>query len=254
MTDTDPLDRVLANLSPSGAWKMLRDWFLPRSIATQVKWSDAFDAVKIQKGEEPMIVFTRVDKIASTLASLGVPKSEGDENRKLVRVLTDDYEIEQRTLLYRDEITRADVENIVRQRYLRLPLSKGKNVGQALFSGGVARGGCGDGRGGSRDGGRGSNRNNSRSRNKGLANAGASEGSEGSSNPPAHKPTIPQTEYDKAKGKSTRCLEPGHMRYSARLEPPRRERLTGVHRDITAAVRLCAVLRMLFLVVVMTPV
>ena len=93
---------------------MLRDWFLPRSIATQVKWSDTFDDVKMKKGEEPMTFFSRVDMIANTLASLGVPKSEGDINRKLVRVLTDDYEVEQRTLLYRDEITRALIENIVR--------------------------------------------------------------------------------------------------------------------------------------------
>ena len=27
--------------------EMIRDWFLPRSIATIVKWSDAFDAVNM---------------------------------------------------------------------------------------------------------------------------------------------------------------------------------------------------------------
>ena len=31
-----------------------------------------------------MSFFSRVDKITSTLASLGVPKSEGDMNQKLV--------------------------------------------------------------------------------------------------------------------------------------------------------------------------
>ena len=80
-----------------------------------------------------MKFFSRVDEIVGTLASLGVPKSEGDVNRKLVRVLTADYEIEQRTLLYRDEITRAEIESIVRQRHLSLPVPKGKNLGQALF-------------------------------------------------------------------------------------------------------------------------
>ena len=49
---------------------MFRDWFLPRSIATQVKESDAFDAIKMEKGEEPMKFFSRVDKIVSTLARL----------------------------------------------------------------------------------------------------------------------------------------------------------------------------------------
>ena len=51
MTDTDLLDRVFARKSPSGAWRMLRDWFLPKSVATEVKWSDAFDAVQIENGE-----------------------------------------------------------------------------------------------------------------------------------------------------------------------------------------------------------
>ena len=184
MTDTDLLKRVFARQSPSGAWRMVRDWFLRISVATQVKWSDAFDVVHMEKGEEPMKLFSRVDKIVGTLASLGVPKSEGDVNRRLLRVLTADYEIEQRTLLYRDEITRAEIESIVRQRHLRLPVSKGNTVGQALFSNGVARGSRGGGRGGSRGGGRGSNRNNVRSRNKGSANADASQGSEGNSSPP----------------------------------------------------------------------
>ena len=228
MTDTDLLDRVFARQSPSGAWRMLRDWFLPKSVATQVKWSDAFDAVQMEKGEEPMKFFSRVDKIVGTLASLGVPKSEGEVNRKLVRVLTADYEIEQRTLLYRDEITRAEIESIVRQRHLRLPVPKGKNVGQALFSNGTARGGRGGGRGGNRGGGRGSNRNNVRSRNKGSANADASQGSEGSSSPPTPKQTIPQSEYDKVKGKCIRCLEPGHMWYQCKARvTPASERTSG---------------------------
>ena len=67
MTDTDLLDRVFARQSPSGAWRMLRDWFLPKSVATQVKRSDAFDAVQMEKGEEPMKFFSRVDKIVGTL-------------------------------------------------------------------------------------------------------------------------------------------------------------------------------------------
>ena len=72
MTDIDLLDRVFAKQSPSGAWKILRDWFLPKSIAMQVKSSDACDTVKMEKGEEPMKFFSRVDKIASSLASLRV--------------------------------------------------------------------------------------------------------------------------------------------------------------------------------------
>ena len=63
-----------------------------------------------------------------------MPKSEGDVNRILARELTADYEIEQRTLLHRDEINRAEIENIVRQTHLRLPVSTGEDVGQALWT------------------------------------------------------------------------------------------------------------------------
>ena len=96
---------------------MLRDWFRPRSIATRVKWSDASDAVQMEKGEEPMKFFSLEDKIVGTLDSLGEPKSEGDVHRKFVRVMTVDYKIEQHALLCRDEISRADIVNIVRQSH-----------------------------------------------------------------------------------------------------------------------------------------
>ena len=62
--------------------------------------------------------FSRVDKVDDIVTSFGEPKSVGDVNRNLVRVLTSDYEVEQRTLFYRDEISPAQVENIVRQRHL----------------------------------------------------------------------------------------------------------------------------------------
>ena len=45
---------------------------------------------------------------------LGVLKYVGEVNRKLIRVLITDYDMEQITLLYRDEISRAEIENIVR--------------------------------------------------------------------------------------------------------------------------------------------
>ena len=159
MSDTNLLDRIFATQSPSGGWRMLQDCFFPRSMADQVKWSDAFEAVRMEKGEEPMKFFSRVDKVVGILASLGVSKSEGDVNRKLVRTLTPDYEMEQRMVLYRENVSRAEIEAIVRQRYLNLPASKGKSVGQALFSNGAARGG----RGGGPGGGRGQNRTRGRS-------------------------------------------------------------------------------------------
>ena len=42
---------------------MLCDCFMPKAMAEQVKWSVAFDSAKMEKGEEPMRYFSRIDKI-----------------------------------------------------------------------------------------------------------------------------------------------------------------------------------------------
>ena len=99
-----------------------------------------------------------------------------------------------------------------------------------LFSNDAARGGRGGGREGSRGGGRGSNRNNVRSRNKVSANADASQGNEGSGSPTIPKRTIPQSEYDKVKGTSIRCLDPGQMWYPGFGEDVWR-RCTGIEQQ-----------------------
>ena len=60
-----------------------------------------------------------------------------DVNLKIVEVLTDDYKFEQRTILYREIITRAEIEAIVRQRHTimtRGASTKDRNVGQALIA------------------------------------------------------------------------------------------------------------------------
>ena len=84
----------------------------------------------------------RIDKNTGVLASLGVAKTVADENRKIITTLTSDYEMEERTILYREDVTRSEIESIIRQRHLRLPESKGKNVGQALFEWGYSRWSC----------------------------------------------------------------------------------------------------------------
>lgn len=89
---------------------MLRDWFMPISTAIQVQWWDALGTVAMEIGGELVFCFSRVDKLS---CSLGVPTSVGDVSRKLIRVLTNDYDIKQRTLFYHVETSRACIENIV---------------------------------------------------------------------------------------------------------------------------------------------
>lgn len=55
----------------------------------------------MQRGEDPMKLFSRTDEIVSILKTLEETVSETNVNRKLVRALTSDYEMEQRTILYK---------------------------------------------------------------------------------------------------------------------------------------------------------
>ena len=116
---------------------MLCDWLLPKPLSEKSKRKRQFNELVMEKKEEPIRFFTRVDKIVDVLGSLGVYLPVEDVNLKIVEVLTDDYEFEQRMILYRDDITRAEIEAIVRQRYTimsRGASSKVRNVGQALVA------------------------------------------------------------------------------------------------------------------------
>ena len=72
---------------------MLCDWFMPKTMAEQVKCSVAFDSAKMEKREEPMKYFGRIDKIVGVLASLGVVQTVAEVNSKIILTLTLDYEI-----------------------------------------------------------------------------------------------------------------------------------------------------------------
>ena len=189
-----------------------------------------------------MKYFGRMGKIVGALASLGVVKTVSDVNcKKIIMSLTSDYEIEERTILYLEDVTRGKIESIIRQRHLRLPASKGKNVGQALFWNGVVRGG--------RPGRR---RHRSNGKPRGGSDT-ASKNSQGSSssNPPA--PTQdPLSAFDKVKEKCIHCSgTPGtSARLASYLLQSRHQ--AEVRKARTTAVRLCVVLRSACLVLTMT--
>ena len=60
-----------------------------------------------------MKFFDRIDKTVGVLASLGVAKTVVDANREIIMTLTSDYEMEERTILYREDVTRAEIESII---------------------------------------------------------------------------------------------------------------------------------------------
>ena len=77
--------------------RMLCDWFLPETLSEKSKWKRQFNELVMEKKEEPMKFFARVDKVVGVLGSLGAHMPVEDVNLKIVEVLTDDYEFEQRT-------------------------------------------------------------------------------------------------------------------------------------------------------------
>ena len=197
----------------------------------------------MEKGEEPMKYFGRIYKIVGVLASLGVVKSATDVNRKIIMTLTSDYEIEERTILYREDVTRAEIESIIRQRYLRLPAPKGNGVGQALFLNGAARGGRA---------GRGRHRSSGKPRGGSDTASKNSQGSS-SSNPqaPTRKPPQRSTTSRENAFVAWNSGTPGP---SARLASPLHQsrHQAEVRKARTTAVRLCVVLRSACLLLTMT--
>ena len=99
-TDRMLLSRVLNTNFPGSGWCMLSNWFLPKTLCEKFKRNRQFDGLVKGRREEPMRFFARVDKIVGVLGSLGVHLPTEDVNLKIVEVLTDDYEFEQRTILY----------------------------------------------------------------------------------------------------------------------------------------------------------
>ena len=72
ITDRELLSRVFDTNSPSVAWRMLKDWFLPQTLAEKSKCKRQFNDLVMEKKEEPMRYFARVNKIVGVLGSLGV--------------------------------------------------------------------------------------------------------------------------------------------------------------------------------------
>ena len=119
--------------------------------------------------------------------------------------------------MYRETVTRAEIESIIQQQYLRLSATKGKDVGQALFLNAAAQGGRA---------GRGRHRSNGKQTSGSDTASNNSQGSS-SSNPPA--PTHnPPSAFNKVKRKCILCMEPGHKwsQCKARI-PPAPEQTSG---------------------------
>ena len=93
----------------------------------------SFRLRKIRKGEEPMKYFHRIDKIVGVLASLGVVKTVADVNRNIIMSLTSDYKMEERTSLYRENVTRAEITSIIPHGTCSFPRRRARTWARRYF-------------------------------------------------------------------------------------------------------------------------
>ncbi|CAN0463606.1 unnamed protein product, partial [Scytosiphon promiscuus] len=89
--DPPVLMKMLESKSPSGAWKIMTDFYMPQTIMERRRKTIEFDAVKMVEGEDPVEYFSRIDRAAQTLTMLGGNKDEEEVNVHLVQNLSPLY-------------------------------------------------------------------------------------------------------------------------------------------------------------------
>ena len=144
-------------------------------------------------------IFRACRNYCRCLGSLGAHLPTEDVDLKIVEVLTHDYEFEQRTILYKYNITRAEIEAVVRQTNTILSRgasTKVRNVGQALIANKPGR----------------RNRKKEGNGKGGRAGKGISDDVVAANN--LNSSSTKVRKYDDMRNMSHRCLEPGHRRFN----------------------------------------
>ena len=100
------------------AWYVTAGWGLPTSDAEKALLVRQLETVQMEVGEDPKIYFARVDKLLSTLKSVGIVKEEREIVRIIILNLSDESMVEKRSYpLTMPNISRFEVEEAVRTSY-----------------------------------------------------------------------------------------------------------------------------------------
>ena len=101
--ETDPpvLMNVLEAKSSSGAWKIMTDFYMPKSIMERRRKTVEFDAVKMVEGDDPVECFSRIDQAVQTLTMLGGNKDEDKVNVHIVQSLSPLKYVDKKIMLSR---------------------------------------------------------------------------------------------------------------------------------------------------------
>lgn len=80
------------------------------------QWVTEVESVGVYPGEDPQLYLSRVDDVVYMLEAPGEHRSEAEVNRKkIVRHLSGDVDIEQRTAFLREDLTRATINKVLRE-------------------------------------------------------------------------------------------------------------------------------------------
>ena len=117
-------DRLLACKTLEEAWWIVAQWHMPATDSEKELLTDQLDNARMGTDEDPKLFFARVDGIINTLRSAGITKEEREVTRIIIRNLPEEYDVERRGVLLKPDITRIEVEEIVRTRHAALQRSK----------------------------------------------------------------------------------------------------------------------------------
>ena len=141
---------MLETKSPSGAWKVMTDFYAPKKIMEKRRVAQEFDSISMVGVEDPVEYLSRIDKRVQNLAMLGGTKDDDDVNVHIVPNLSASYEVEKKILLSSPGLTRSKIEEVVRNAYMSHKQNVGWGKGQSkgdgphvLYAGGAQPAGAG---------------------------------------------------------------------------------------------------------------
>ena len=100
---------MLETKSPSRAWKVMTDFYVPKTIMEKRRVAQEFDSISMAEGEDPVEYLRRIDKTVQKLATLGGTKDD-DVNVHIVQNLSASYEVEKKIRLSSPGLTRSNIE------------------------------------------------------------------------------------------------------------------------------------------------
>ncbi|CAB1096164.1 unnamed protein product [Ectocarpus sp. CCAP 1310/34] len=109
---------------------MMEDWLLPNHPADWQLLVAELDNVPMKDDEYPKL-FSRVAQLETKLRAVGIAKSEQEDVQILVRRLPARYDVEKRPSLSKRDVTRAELQDVVRGRYATLKASEMRERGSA---------------------------------------------------------------------------------------------------------------------------